>query len=145
MFGCIGSRLEASKVYCIVPNYINGTLKFRLYPDEFTVVSSIKYVNYLETRICWKKNLKRKTLKTFALSKSYSIIPFNGPHLTVSLESLRRKIVLKKYFIRRFIYAKIVRVVSPSSIVKQDLYSIIKSFNYAVRDIVNYYSFVSGR
>ena len=52
MFGCIGSRLEASKVYCIVPNYINGTLKFRLYPDEFTVVSSIKYVNYLETRIC---------------------------------------------------------------------------------------------
>ena len=88
--------------------------------------------------------MKRKTLKTFALSKSYSIIPFNGPHLTVSLESLRRKIVLKKYFIRRFIYAKIVRVVSPSSIVKQDLYSIIKSFNYAARDTVNYYSFVSG-
>ena len=51
MFGCTGGKLKANKVYLMIFNYISGTLKFGLYPNEFTVVRSIKYVRYLETMI----------------------------------------------------------------------------------------------
>lgn len=51
MFGYTGGRLKANKVYCAILNYINGILKFGLYPGEVTVVSSIKCVSYLGTMI----------------------------------------------------------------------------------------------
>ena len=145
MFGYTGGRLLVNKVYRMIFDYINGTLKFRLYPDEVTVVSSIKYVRYLGTMIRWEKNIKRKKKFFFDSFKSYEIISFNRPHLTVSLEDLYLKMILKKYFIKRLMFTQIARVVSFSNIRRQDLYIIVKSFNCAIRDIVNYYSFVSGR
>jgi Type II intron maturase len=140
MFGYIGDRLGANQVYFMVFNYISGILKFGLYSNESTIVYSIKYVRYLETMIRWEKNLK-----IFSSLNSYKTILFNEPHVTVSLENLYIKMILRKYSIRRLIYTKIARVVSFSSILKQDLHGIIKSFNCAVRDIVNYYSFISSR
>lgn len=42
-------------------------------------------------------------------------------------------------------FTKIVRAMPLSSIKRQDLYSIVKSFNGVISDIASHYSFASGR
>jgi Type II intron maturase/Reverse transcriptase (RNA-dependent DNA polymerase) len=145
MLGYVGGKLQANEVHAAIVNYISDNLKFMLHVDEISVAHSMKYVKYLGTLICWEKNFKKRNHKNFSFFKNYRIILLNWPRLVAPLEDLLMKMHLKRYCAKRVMDTKIARALSFRSLIAHDLYGIVKSFNRVIRDVIDYYSFVSGR
>jgi Type II intron maturase/Reverse transcriptase (RNA-dependent DNA polymerase) len=145
MLGYTGSKLQVNKVYDTIINYISDPLKFVLHPGEANVVDSNRHVKYLGTWICWEKNSKMKTLKLFNLSRSFRNTSLNRPYFKVVLGDLFMEMFTKGYHLKKIEYSKIAQESLWNKSRVQDIYCIVKSFNRAVRNVVNYYSFVSCR
>jgi retron-type reverse transcriptase len=145
MLGYNGARLQANEIYQTVVIYMSNNLKLVLHVDEVSVVHGIQSVKYLGTLIRWENFFNEKCTKKFIPASRFRTVLWNEPRLRFPVEDFFKRILLKRYGVRRITRSKIVRATLFRNISSKSLFFVVQSFNWTIRNILNYYSFVSFR